>query len=167
MVKYPDIAWKFIRNPMEKRNQEGTGTQTPDDEVCDLCRITYSIYANFPPMPSAQAMNVETGECFPFERLRSLSTGYDMAKELGYAWACDCRARSPVIAHDRRINYDEQFQLLDTHTGKPLVNAEYAVERASGDIEHGMTDASGYTHRLSMTSSAEEINIYCNGAKHA
>ncbi|MGF6485650.1 hypothetical protein [Paraburkholderia sp. JPY419] len=149
---------------MEKQIREGTGTQTQDEDVCDLCRITYSIYANFPPVPSAQALNAETGEFFPFDRLRSLSTGYDMAKALGYAWACDCRGRTPVT---RRINYNEQFQLLDTHTGKPLVNVEYAVERASGDIEHGVTDASGYTHRLSMTSSAEEINIYCNGAKHA
>ncbi|MEM5294173.1 hypothetical protein VSR82_07500 [Burkholderia sp. JPY481] len=123
---------------MEKQIREGTGKQTQDEEVCDLCRITYSIYANFPPMPSAQALNAETGEFFPFDRLRSLSTGYD-----------------------------EQFQLLDTHTSKPLASVEYAIERASGDIEHGMTDASGYTHRLSMTSSAEEINIYCNGAKHA
>ena len=64
------------------------------------------------------------------------------------------------------IDYDEKFQLLDTHTGEPLANAEYAIERANGDVEHGVTNANGYTHRLSMTDSAEEINIYCNGAEH-
>ncbi|HTH58772.1 MAG TPA: PAAR domain-containing protein [Paraburkholderia sp.] len=63
--------------------------------------------------------------------------------------------------------YDEQFQLLDTHTSRPLANVEYVIERASGDMEHGVTDANGHTHRLSKTDLAEEINIYCNGAEHA
>jgi uncharacterized protein (DUF2345 family) len=64
------------------------------------------------------------------------------------------------------VDYDEKFQLLDTHTGEPLANAEYAIERANGDVEHGVTDANGYTHCLSMTDSAEEIDIYCDGAEH-
>ena len=73
--------------------------------------------------------------------------------------------------HDRapasQLTYDDEFQLLDTHTGKPLANVEYAIERASGDMEHGVTDADGRTHRLSTTDSAEELNIHCNGAEHA
>ncbi|EDZ98118.1 hypothetical protein BH160DRAFT_6582 [Burkholderia sp. H160] len=79
---------------MEQRKQENSGTDWTVEEVCGLCRITYSIFKSFPPMPSAQALNVETGEFFPFERVRSLSTGYAMVKALGYAWARNCRGRS-------------------------------------------------------------------------
>lgn len=63
--------------------------------------------------------------------------------------------------------FDEQFQLLDVHTGSPLVNVEYVIERASGDVEHGVTDANGYTHRLAKTDHAENVAIYCNGAEMA
>ncbi|MEM5293522.1 hypothetical protein VSR82_04145 [Burkholderia sp. JPY481] len=79
---------------MEEQSQKGTGAQTTDEEVCDLCKITYSIYSKFPPMPSAQALNVETGEFFPFDRVRKMKSGYDMVKALGYAQACTCRGRS-------------------------------------------------------------------------
>ncbi|WP_316251717.1 hypothetical protein [Paraburkholderia sp. UCT2] len=75
---------------MEQQKHDGTG----DEEECLLCRITYSIYSNFPPMPSAMALNIETGEWFPFDRLKSYSNGYEMAVALGTAWACDCRGRS-------------------------------------------------------------------------
>ncbi|MBC8720617.1 hypothetical protein F6X37_03005 [Paraburkholderia sp. 31.1] len=36
-----------------------------------------------------------------FDRLRSYSNGYDMAEALGYAWACDCRGRSPDSAQKK------------------------------------------------------------------
>ncbi|MBB5423087.1 hypothetical protein F0160_06105 [Paraburkholderia sp. JPY303] len=126
---------------MEKPNQDGTGKKTPDEEVCDLCRITYSIYANFPPVPSAQAMNAETGEFFPFDRLRSLATGYDMIKARGYAWACDCRGRS-------RKRFDEQFVLKDG-TGRPFANAHYRVRVGPNVVASGVTDADGRTQRIS------------------
>jgi hypothetical protein len=75
---------------MEQQKQDGTGRK----EECLLCRVTYSIFSNFPPMPSAMALNVETGEFFPQGRLQSYSNGNDMAEALGYAWACDCRGRA-------------------------------------------------------------------------
>ncbi|MBB5421013.1 hypothetical protein [Paraburkholderia atlantica] len=76
---------------MEKQKQD----ETRGMEECQLCRITYSIYSNFPSMPSAMALNAETGEWFPFDSLKSYPTGYEMAEALGYAWACNCRGRSP------------------------------------------------------------------------
>ncbi|MGF6853475.1 hypothetical protein [Paraburkholderia sp. CI3] len=82
---------------MEQQKQDETGGK----EECQLCRITYSIYSNFPPMPSAIALNAETGEWFPFDRLRSYSNGHEMAEALGYAWACDCRGRSPDSAQKK------------------------------------------------------------------
>ncbi|WP_230412882.1 hypothetical protein [Paraburkholderia antibiotica] len=79
---------------MEKLKQENSGTDWSVHEECLLCRITYSIYSNFPPMPSARALNVEASEFSRIDRLRSLPTGYAMAEALGYAWACRCRGRS-------------------------------------------------------------------------
>lgn len=56
--------------------------------------------------------------------------------------------------------FDELFQLLDSETGEPLANLEYAIERANGEIEHGVTDENGHTHLLSSTVNAESIHIY-------
>ncbi|EDZ99904.1 hypothetical protein BH160DRAFT_4760 [Burkholderia sp. H160] len=127
---------------MEQQIQRSTGSGTPDEELCDLCRITYSIYANFPPMPHAQALNVETGEFFPFERLRSLSTGYDMAEALGYAWACSCRGRS-------QKRFDQHFRLTDQHTGKPLQGIPYRIVSEDGSSTEHRTDAQGRTVKVS------------------
>ncbi|MCC8402939.1 hypothetical protein LJ655_13765 [Paraburkholderia sp. MMS20-SJTN17] len=80
---------------MQQQAQEGTRELMTDEEECLCCRVTYSIYSTFPPMPSAMALNAETGEWFPFDRLKSYPTGYEMAEALGYAWACECRGRSP------------------------------------------------------------------------
>ncbi|WP_206002617.1 hypothetical protein [Paraburkholderia antibiotica] len=79
---------------MGKLKQENSGTDWSVQEECLLCRIIYKIYSNFPPMPSAQALNAETGELLRFERMRSLPTGYAMAEALGTAWACKCRGRT-------------------------------------------------------------------------
>ncbi|MBN3806264.1 hypothetical protein GXB81_24870 [Paraburkholderia sp. Ac-20336] len=73
--------------------QKNSWADLLDEEECLGCRIIYSIFSNFPPMPSARAYNVETGEFFPFDRMRSLPNGYEMAKALGIAWTCNCRGR--------------------------------------------------------------------------
>jgi uncharacterized Zn-binding protein involved in type VI secretion len=56
--------------------------------------------------------------------------------------------------------FDDKFILQDAETGKPIAHAEYAIRRASGEIEHGTSDADGHTHLLSATASAEVIEIY-------
>ncbi|WP_209440495.1 PAAR domain-containing protein [Paraburkholderia dilworthii] len=56
--------------------------------------------------------------------------------------------------------YDDRFQLLDAQTGEPLANLEYAIVRATGEIEYGVTDLSGHTHLLSSTADSESVNIY-------
>jgi len=78
---------------MEQMKQKNSWADLLDEEECLGCRIIYSIFSNFPPMPSARAYNVETGEFFPFDRMRSLPNGYEMAKALGIAWTCNCRGR--------------------------------------------------------------------------
>lgn len=63
-------------------------------------------------------------------------------------------------AETDRSQFDEKFKLLDAETGSPIPNAEYAIRRQSGEIEHGITDAEGHTHLLSTTASAEVIEIF-------
>ncbi|WP_316251704.1 hypothetical protein [Paraburkholderia sp. UCT2] len=43
---------------MEQQNQKSA----MDEKECQVCRITYSIYSSFSPMPCAMALNAETGE---------------------------------------------------------------------------------------------------------
>ncbi|WP_229425233.1 MULTISPECIES: PAAR domain-containing protein [unclassified Massilia] len=57
-------------------------------------------------------------------------------------------------------HFDDKFVLLDDDTGDPLSNTEYAIRRASGEIEHGTTDAHGCTHLLAATVNAELVEIY-------
>jgi uncharacterized Zn-binding protein involved in type VI secretion len=56
--------------------------------------------------------------------------------------------------------FNDKFMLIDDETGNPLPRTEYAIRRASGEIEHGTTDANGCTHLLAATASAEPIDIY-------
>jgi type VI secretion system secreted protein VgrG len=56
--------------------------------------------------------------------------------------------------------FDDKFKLLDNKTGQPLTQTDYAVKRASGDIEHGTTDDVGHTHLLSSIAKSESIAIF-------
>jgi uncharacterized Zn-binding protein involved in type VI secretion len=56
--------------------------------------------------------------------------------------------------------FNEKYMLIDDETGDPLPYTEYAIRRASGEIEHGTTDVNGCTHLLATTASAELIDIY-------
>ncbi|WP_233806788.1 hypothetical protein [Paraburkholderia sp. HP33-1] len=130
---------------MEQQGQESTWDLMTDEEECLCCRVTYSIYSTFPSMPSAMALNVETGEWFPFDRLRSYSTGYQMAEALGYASACNCRGR----AHKR---YDEQVSAR-----VPRVSLEgypYLIKTADGRTVCGRVDSSGRLPRIDTAAAA-------------
>lgn len=59
--------------------------------------------------------------------------------------------------------YTERFRLVDEHDGSPLAQREYAVVRASGQLEFGTSDALGLTHALSSTAQAETVEIYAHG----
>ncbi|NUY01000.1 hypothetical protein [Paraburkholderia youngii] len=114
---------------MEEQMQQSSGTDWTVEEECGVCSIIFSIYSKFPPMPSAQALNMETGEFFPFERVRKLKSGYAMAEALGVAWACNCRERS-------KKRFDEQFTLWDPN-GRALSDTLYTVRFPSGELKHG------------------------------
>lgn len=56
--------------------------------------------------------------------------------------------------------YDDRLVLIDDATGQPLVRVEYAIRRASGEVEFGTTDESGHTHLLSATTRSELVEIH-------
>jgi uncharacterized Zn-binding protein involved in type VI secretion len=58
-------------------------------------------------------------------------------------------------------HFDDKFALLDEDTGEPLRHIEYAIRRANGQIEFGITDEIGHTHLLTAAANAESIEIYC------
>jgi uncharacterized Zn-binding protein involved in type VI secretion len=60
--------------------------------------------------------------------------------------------------------YDDRYVLRGIGSGEPLPNLAYAIERADGSVEHGVTDAQGHTHLLKQTLDAEHVRIYVEDA---
>ncbi len=61
-------------------------------------------------------------------------------------------------------SYDDRYALVDEDTGEPIAHREYAIQRASGTVEHGITDAEGRTHLVSPLDSSEVISIFVGEA---
>jgi uncharacterized Zn-binding protein involved in type VI secretion len=80
------------------------------------------------------------------------------AGQLGTAVVNGLAATNAVSAKDSVFN--DYYVLVDVETGAILAHTEYAIVRASGEIEHGVSDAEGKTHLLSSTTEAEEVDIY-------
>ncbi|WP_081542099.1 type VI secretion system Vgr family protein [Chromobacterium violaceum] len=59
-----------------------------------------------------------------------------------------------------QTKFDDRFQLVDQHTGKPLANHKYEIHRGFGGVERGVTDASGFTHQVKNPDAAENIEIH-------
>ncbi|MBB5404989.1 MULTISPECIES: hypothetical protein [Paraburkholderia] len=141
---------------MAQLKQQSSETDWTVEEECDLCRITYSIYSNFPPMPHAQALNAETGEFFPFDRVRKMKSGYAMAEALGYAWACNCRRGSGNY-------FDQRFRLRDSD-GRAVPDTFYTVRYPTGELKHGVTDHAGRTARY-RTRDGQQLAVYLGHRK--
>jgi uncharacterized Zn-binding protein involved in type VI secretion len=62
-------------------------------------------------------------------------------------------------AASKDASCDDHFVLIDAHSGEILAHAEYTIVRASGKIEHGVSDGQGNTHMLSSTAEADDIDI--------
>jgi type VI secretion system secreted protein VgrG len=56
--------------------------------------------------------------------------------------------------------YNERFQIIDHETSNVLSNRRYAIQRANGTMEYGVTDQSGRTHLLSSTANQEDVNVF-------
>ena len=61
--------------------------------------------------------------------------------------------------NDEKV-FDDRFILFDEDTDTPMPNTEYAIRRANGHLEFGVTDAEGRTHLLTTTAEAESVDIY-------
>ena len=87
--------------------------------------------------------------------------------------ACDALARGAIDAAafaspigDVTTSADNAFNdryVLRDQRGEPLGGAAYAMERANGEFEYGVTDQQGHTHLLSSTAAKENINVYLAG----
>lgn len=55
--------------------------------------------------------------------------------------------------------YDEQFQLIDDFTGKPLKNVPYIMMCDEEEISKGITDDSGFTERTPKMPKAHEVTV--------
>ncbi|AOK62852.1 hypothetical protein [Burkholderia ubonensis] len=62
---------------------------------------------------------------------------------------------SSVVSHG---THDEQYVLSDVDTGEPLVRVRYRIRTASGQVFDGVTDATGYTQRITTTD-AESLHL--------
>lgn len=69
-------------------------------------------------------------------------------------------ASKAVAAVAATILFDDKFRLLNDDTGLPLSQTEYAIRRATGNIEYGTTDEEGHTHLLSSTAESESVDIF-------
>lgn len=67
---------------------------------------------------------------------------------------------NPATQASAATSYDDRSVLFDEDTDLPLPNTEYAIRRASGQLEYGVTDAAGHTHLLAATVAAESVDIY-------
>ena len=67
---------------------------------------------------------------------------------------------APVTQKNDEKLFDDRFILLDEDTDAPMPNTEYAIRRANGQLEFGVTDAEGHTHLLTATAKAESVDIY-------
>ncbi|KVT95535.1 hypothetical protein WK59_28775 [Burkholderia ubonensis] len=63
--------------------------------------------------------------------------------------------RSSVVSHG---THDEQYVLSDVDTGEPLARVRYRIRTASGQVFDGVTDAAGYTQRITTTD-AESLHL--------
>ncbi|MCG2583061.1 PAAR domain-containing protein [Massilia sp. TS11] len=71
----------------------------------------------------------------------------------------DSCGASPSSDNDA-LMFDDRFILLHAVTNEPLRNVEYALRRASGQIEFGSTDGAGRTHLLSAKNFMENVDIF-------
>lgn len=47
------------------------------------------------------------------------------------------------------VYFSDKFRLVDQDSGEPLPNLDYAIQRADGSMEQGVSDSMGYTHLVS------------------
>nr|WP_269819713.1 PAAR domain-containing protein [Pseudomonas cichorii] len=57
------------------------------------------------------------------------------------------------------VHFSDKLKLINETTGEPMANHGYAIQRADGSIEEGISDAQGFTHVVS-SHLAESIKLF-------
>ncbi|WP_248807312.1 PAAR domain-containing protein [Pseudomonas sp. MWU13-2100] len=57
------------------------------------------------------------------------------------------------------VHFSDKIKLVDEATGESMPNHAYGIQRADGSIEHGVSDALGYTHVVS-SHLAESVKLF-------
>ncbi len=137
--------------------------------ACPACKATGRIMCagpRIPEMSNGKHVALENDLCscrcspspklLPAQMMRS-----QVLKDTGRALS-DSDSRPARAARHTPCgpSFNERFVLLDEATGDPLVHKEYAVVRASGQLEFGTSDRNGYTHLLSTTAMAECVELF-------
>lgn len=137
--------------------------------ACPACKATGRIMCigpRIPEMSDGKHVALENDLCtcrcspppklLPVQIMRS-----QVLKDTGRALShSDSLPSHTLRAAPSGPSYNERFVLLDEETGVPLVHKEYAVVRASGQLEFGTSDRNGYTHLLSTTAMAESVELF-------
>lgn len=55
--------------------------------------------------------------------------------------------------------FEDNFQLVCADTGQPLPYYPYAIRRANGTLEKGLSDAQGFTHMVSSLGASENVQV--------
>lgn len=141
--------------------------------ACPACKATGRILCVGPRIPEmsdgkhvALENDLCTCRCSPSPKLLPVQImRSQVLKDTGRALSNTTEAFATSSRYPSRgaacgPSYNDRFVLLDEETGDPLVHKEYAVVRATGQLEFGTSDRNGYTHLLSNTADAESVEIY-------
>ncbi len=139
---------------------------------CPVCRATGRILCVGPRIPEtcdgkhvALENDLCTCRCTPSPKLVPIQTmRSQVLKDTGGALSHNGEAgpaqQGLVRGIDPQRSFNDRYLLLDEESGAPLPHKEYAVVRASGQLEFGTSDGKGHTHLLSTTHDAELVEIY-------
>jgi uncharacterized protein (DUF2345 family) len=47
------------------------------------------------------------------------------------------------------VHFTDKLKLVNDVTGEPMPDHPYMIQRADGRMEHGVSDAAGFTHEVS------------------
>ena len=78
----------------------------------------------------------------------------------GAARSSDVATQAEAVGAGMSGMFNDKFILFNEATGQALPGTEYAIRRANGQLEFGVSDRNGCTHLLATTAQAESVDIY-------
>ncbi|WP_239700903.1 PAAR domain-containing protein [Massilia sp. 9096] len=139
-----------------------------DSVSCPACKSSGKILCVEPRIPetwNGKKVALENDLCMcgcssPPRLVPSQSIRYQNLSDNSMASTVAHKQSAAISAFTGEPLFDDRFSLLDDDTGEPLRHTEYAIRRANGKVEFGVTDEKGHTHLLAAAARAESIEIY-------